>query len=314
MSTALTLWINEFAGVAKLAAELARTPFVPDSLRVYRDGGGRIVKREDGTYDPETTAAWVTAAIMSGQEVGLEPMAAIQNIYISNGRPGLTALAHRGIVQRAGHEMWVDEATSQRAIVKGHAKGSTHVQFVKWDMDRARAKKLDQKPNWRADPEGMLKARATAELARLIGADVLLGLPYTVDELRDGDGDVDVPTAVVEPPTGKQRRTRRTTPVKQAAAELGIPVLEVALPEADEPPMMSTAQRKAMFAAFGHIGVTDDADRLAMTSALVGRDVRTSNDLSMDEYAHLMDELHAIAAEEGSGDEEPPPPEDSTDD
>jgi hypothetical protein len=41
------------------------------------------------------------------------------------------------------------------------------------------------KENWQNQPQAMLLARATAECARLIAADAILGIPYAAEELRD---------------------------------------------------------------------------------------------------------------------------------
>ncbi|MBQ1164468.1 hypothetical protein KBZ21_41525, partial [Streptomyces sp. A73] len=40
-------------------------------------------------------------------------------------------------------------------------------------------------PNYKTQPQNMLLARATAECARLIAADVLMGMPYSAEELAD---------------------------------------------------------------------------------------------------------------------------------
>ena len=100
----LPRWAEEFAVVAQVAAQLARTPFVPQSLR-DRDAG--------------VTAANVAAAILTGQELAMSPMAALRAIVVIQGTPALTALGLRALVQSAGHGIWVTEATKTRAVVEG---------------------------------------------------------------------------------------------------------------------------------------------------------------------------------------------------
>ena len=126
------------------------------------------------------------AAVMTARGVGItDPLAALRSIDIIQGTPAFRANTLRALVQREGHEIWVEEASSQRAVVKGKRRGSDRVEVSMWDMDRARQMKLAGKDNWQKQPQAMLVARATSEVARLIAADVILGL-YAVEELADG--------------------------------------------------------------------------------------------------------------------------------
>jgi hypothetical protein len=55
----------------------------------------------------------------------------------------------------------------------------------------------------------MLIARATSEVARLVGADVLMGMPYSIEELDHGTDPDDAPT---RPTTARRRRTVEPAP------------------------------------------------------------------------------------------------------
>lgn len=192
----LAVWADSARRAASVAVSLAKTPFVPQSLR-GKDAG--------------ITAANITAAILTGQEVGLEPMAALRSIDVIQGTPAMRAVALRALVQSAGHDVWVTEATTTRAVVEGRRRGDERVQKSTWTMDRAKALGLAGKDNWRKQPQAMLVARATAELCRLIAADVILGVPYAVEELQDGDGHAE-PASESRP-----RRTARRQPVPEPA-------------------------------------------------------------------------------------------------
>lgn len=172
---------------------LATTAFVPASF------SGR----------PEQVAA----AIVTGLELGLTPMAALRSMDIINGTPALRANTLRAIALAKGHEMWVEESTSQRAIVKGRRRGSDQVQESVWDMDRARQMKLAGKDNWQKQPKAMLLARATSELARLIAPDDILGLSYAAEELSDEVVPVDEP---VKRGTSRVGRRKKSEAVKPA--------------------------------------------------------------------------------------------------
>ncbi|MBK0296689.1 hypothetical protein IAE22_32635, partial [Bacillus sp. S34] len=113
------------------------------------------------------------------------PLAALRAIDIIQGTPAMRAITLRALVQNAGHEIWVEESTATRAVVRGRRRGSDKVETSEWSIDRARTMQLLSKDNWKKQPTAMLLARATSEIARLIAADVLLGLPYSVEELDD---------------------------------------------------------------------------------------------------------------------------------
>jgi hypothetical protein len=129
-------------------------------------------------------------------------------------------------VQSKGHEVWVEDSTTTRAIVCGKRKGSEQVQKSVWTMDRAKGLKIDQKENWRKQPQAMLIARATAELCRLIASDVILGIPYAVEELGDDDG-----TTEAAP---RAKRTAKRQPIET-----------VELPEPEVPALEATAETPA---------------------------------------------------------------------
>src|SRR3954468_12047402 len=102
----LGVWAAELNAAAQLAASLALTAFVPASLRV--------VNTRTGEVDAEATTATVTAALLTGREVGLSPMAALRSIDIVQGTPALRAHALRGLVLSRGHDMWLVESTNTR--------------------------------------------------------------------------------------------------------------------------------------------------------------------------------------------------------
>lgn len=125
----------------------------------------------------------ITAAILTGQELGLKPMAALKAIDVIQGTPALRAHAMRAIVQRQGHEIELVESTPTRCVMRGRRKGSETWQTVEWTTQRAAQMKLTEKPEWKKQPQTMLVARATGELCRLIASDALHGLAYVAEEL-----------------------------------------------------------------------------------------------------------------------------------
>lgn len=156
-------WAQDARDAHLVATSLSQTAFVPKEM--------------------QGKPGLVTAAILTGQEIGLEPMASLRSIDVIQGTPAMRAHALRGLVQSRGHEVWVEESTETRAIVCGQRNGSEKVQRSTWTTDRAQKLGLMSRDQWRKQPQAMLIARATAEVCRLVASDVLLGMPYAVEEL-----------------------------------------------------------------------------------------------------------------------------------
>jgi hypothetical protein len=208
----LMQWARDAAEAHKISQSLVKTAFVPESMRGKPDEA--------------------TGAILTGQEIGLRPMASLRSIDIISGTPAMRANAMRGLVQSKGHRITLVESTTTRAIVEGQRKGETVTQRSTWTIDRAKGLGLAGRDNWRKQPLAMLVARATAECCRLTASDVLLGIPYAVEELQDGG------LEVAPPPTesnGKAKRTARRKPVE--TADLPEPELQ---PAAIEPAKTET--------------------------------------------------------------------------
>jgi hypothetical protein len=197
-------WARDAHEIAAMAANLVQTSFVPQS------------------YNGKPAEA--TAAILTGMEVGLKPMASLRSIVVINGTPALTAQALRGLAQAAGHRIWVEESTSQRAVVKGIRRGDDQVQTSIWDVQRATAAGLMAKAMYKSNAQSMFIARASSEIVRLIASDVVMGLAYSIEELQD-DAPVEAMSEPVKRPT--TRTARKPLPEKVEPAEPDLPEAEV---------------------------------------------------------------------------------------
>jgi hypothetical protein len=295
----LEAWATEAEAAAGIARALAQTAFLPDSLKIYRD-------QQRTKLDLDATVAQAAAALLTGQELGLSPMAALRSIDVippGSGSPALRAAALRALVQHHGHDIWVTESTDTRAVVRGLRAGTDIVQESVWTIDRAKRMRLRgfNSPDgaWQRMPKNQLVARATAECARLIAADVLLGLPYVVEEIldepdADGDGSSAESGAPMNARPGASARRRRrpaaalspvsATPADQSGGG--------ALPES---PPITGSQRARLWAGLKRIGLTDKDQALETISRWVGRHVTSSNDLTSAEASLALD---AIQGEE----------------
>jgi hypothetical protein len=286
---ALMEWAQSASAAHEIAQHLVRTSFVPEGFRGKPDEA--------------------TAAILAGIEVGLQPMAALRSFDVIQGTAAPRANTLRAIVQSQGHEVWVVESTETRAIVAGRRRGSAQEQTSTWTIDRAKRLGLTGKKNWQAQPQAMLVARATSELCRLIASDAILGLPYSIEELVDGD---DLAAADVVPIAPKRRTARRAaapaTQVERVDAPAAPEPVHDEPPLDDEPAVRSDSvtrdQLTKIAAQMGDLGITDRDEALAYVADVIGRPIESRNDLTASEASRLIDHM-ALALGEIPPTEEP---------
>lgn len=162
----LAEWAQDAEVAFQLATQLAKTSFVPSTMR------GKV-------HD-------ITACLLAGNELGLPPMAAMKAMDVIHGTPGLRAHAMRGLVQSHGHEVEVMASTDTACQVRGRRAGTETWQTSTWTIARAQlAGYVAKNGMYKTNPTDMLSARATGEVCRWIASDVLHGVPYTPEELRD---------------------------------------------------------------------------------------------------------------------------------
>jgi hypothetical protein len=255
-------WAQSADAAYQVAERLSSSAFVPAQFK------GKPVE--------------LTAAILSGLEVGLSPMAAMRAFDVIQGQAAARAITLRAIAQSHGHEMVVIESTSARCRMKGKRRGSDEWQTVTWDITRAQALGLTGKDNWKKQPGAMLLARATSELARLIASDAILGIGYSAEEVADGgtfDQQVDEVVGTPAPPTGTRKMSRKPKPANEDGS-----------PARDE-----EGQMKAMHASFNEAGITERQDRLDFAMSVVNREIESSADLTWDERSAVIEALKAQA-------------------
>ncbi len=268
---ALVQWAYAAQQAHKIATSLARTSFVPASLRG---------KPED-----------ITAAILAGQEPGLQPMATLRSIDVIQGTPALRAHAMRGLVQSHGHEIELVESTPTVCRMRGRRKGADDwMPTVTWDLDRAAKLGLLGKDQWKKQPQTMLIARATGEVCRLVAADVLYAMPYNTDEL-DNDG---LPAATAPARvSASDILGNRPAPAAIPAAEPTGEGAEQAQPdESDRITDEQVARIRELVDVLGYDGDTV----AAIVSEVADRAVPALRDLSQPEALLVVAEFERLAA------------------
>jgi hypothetical protein len=200
LELAMPRWASVLVHARQLAEVVANTDFVPKAMRGNPDA--------------------ITAAIMYGDSLRLDPMMALQSIDVVEGRPRPSAQLARGLILAAGHSLVVHQMTGTACRLSGLRAGRPESErlTVEWTRDMAQAAGLTGRTNWVRYPRAMLAARATTDLANLLFPDVLKGLTWVSeadDSLAQADawaGDVQAEEAAPTTTRAPQRRTRPKAP------------------------------------------------------------------------------------------------------
>lgn len=201
-TSALVLWAYAAREANRIAHSLAATSFVPASLRG---------KPQD-----------ITAAILAGQELGLQPMATLRSMDVIQGTPALRAHAMRGLVQSRGHAIQLVESTDKLCTMRARRKGEDEWQEVTWTIEQAQQLGLLGKDQWKKQPKNMLVARCTGAICRLVAADVLYAMPYAAEEL-EGDSDRGAPIRATTTRAGAAEIMANAAAARQEAKPVSAP-------------------------------------------------------------------------------------------
>lgn len=131
----------------------------------------------------------ILVAIKMGHDLGLNPMAALQNIAVINGKPSIYGDAMIALVRASAlceyvHEE-VDKSTDNWAGICRTKRRGEPEREERFDIAQAKKASLWGKQGpWSSYPERMLKMRARGFLLRDVYADILCGL-ITQEEAED---------------------------------------------------------------------------------------------------------------------------------
>lgn len=266
----LVAWAQAAHAAHQLATALCKTAFAP---KHFRDNPGDS-----------------TAAIMAGDELGLSPLASLRSIYVIHGTPSMYAKTMVALVQSKGHEVWTESTSDAAVTVCGRRRGSDKVERAEWKIDRARKAGYTSNQKYASNPQEMLYAKAASEVCKKIASDVLLGIPFTVEDIElDQQETVTVTRSESKPRTVARRKAPE--PAEPDFEETPI-AEDVALP-AEE--LITPAQMKKLHASFNDKGFVDRDDRLAYVAEIVGIEVTSSKDLTKDQASRVIDALDQLA-------------------
>jgi hypothetical protein len=137
-----------------------------------------------------TTPQAVLVVIQFGAEVGLPPMAALQNIALINGRPAIWGDAVPGVCNSTGlveaykdEQVGADDSYGYRVTIMRKGRADPIVRTFTVAMAK-KAGLWGKSGPWQQYPERMLLMRARTFAFRDAFPDALRGLP-TAEEMRD---------------------------------------------------------------------------------------------------------------------------------
>jgi hypothetical protein len=133
----------------------------------------------------------ILAAILTGRELGVGPMAALRAFHIVEGKPCADYSFWIARLKAAGYRIEWSNCTAKTATLTLTAPdGSRHVET--WTEARAIAAGLWGKNTWKSYPDTMLKARCVTSAGRAFAAEVMFGCYETdeAEELRTVDATV----------------------------------------------------------------------------------------------------------------------------
>ncbi|HLR86240.1 MAG TPA: hypothetical protein VK059_14895 [Nocardioidaceae bacterium] len=270
----LVSWAQAMSAAHKLGTALCQTAFVPAAFK----------------GNPDDAAA----AIMYGDEIGFTPGQSLQNIYVISGKPALYARAMVALVLSHGHKIWTEVSSPQRVIVCGQRRGSDKIERVEWTTSKAQQAGYTSNKKYTTDPESMLYARASGDVARRVAPDALAGIAYSVEEMELTDTEVTV--SQVEAPKRTAKRASAPAPVAEEP-ELDEPAgttpVDADAPSAADPDSITSQQTKKLGALTRELGLTDRADALDYVAQVIGREVSSRNELTKNEASDVIDKLQS---------------------
>lgn len=163
--------LSSFEQAEKIAEKIAMSTLCPDAFRG---------KPGD-----------VFVAIMFGQEIGLSPMNALQNIYVVKGRPTLFGDALLGLVithpDYASHKEWMEGTGDNRKYLCTICRKGQEPVTKSFSVEDAKLAQLwgGKSESWQKYPERMLQMRARTFCIRDTFPDALKGMT-SYEEAKDG--------------------------------------------------------------------------------------------------------------------------------
>jgi hypothetical protein len=257
------------------------------------------------------------AAILYGQELGLNPIQSLQHIFIVHGTPAIYARTAVALLKRHGIKFRTIEESTTCVTVR--AERGDEVEESTWTIERATKAGFTSNKKYVSEPQQMLYAKAAMEVSRRIAPDILLGIAYSTEELELSEQQQARPVQSQRPTAVAPRRGvegLRTAITPKPAQPVVVDVEPEPAPEppkpqpaaAQAPAGMTPATRKkwvaSMFAALAEADCNDREDQLIVITELAQRRLdppEHRDSITDDELRMVVNALNAARKDSALG-------------
>jgi len=172
----------------------------------------------------------ILVAIQWGMELGLQPMQAMQNIAVINGRPSLWGDAVIGIVKASpACEYVVEEVTDTTATCRVKRRGEPEQSRTFTMEDATKAGLKGKQGPWTQYPKRMMQMRARSWALRDVFPDVLRGMPVAEEVMDYSPVEREINPAPAAP------RVTEPQPYPAADFEKNLPAWRAAIAKGKDP-------------------------------------------------------------------------------
>lgn len=157
----------------------------PQNITEALEFAGMLSKSNLVPKDFVNNAGNILVAVQWGMELGLQPMQAMQNIAVINGRPSLWGDAVLALVKASPLcEYVVEEVGDTQAVCRVKRRGEPEQVRTFSMADAEKAGLKGKQGPWSQYPKRMMQMRARSWAVRDVFPDVLRGMPIA-EELQD---------------------------------------------------------------------------------------------------------------------------------
>lgn len=162
-------------------------------------------------------------ALQMAFRLEIDPMLALQNMYIVYGNPGLSSQLAIALANKSGvfsTQIWFEETgtgaglsvTAHATLAKANKSVSQTVSLAQAENAGWTKSKDGVKPFWKAMPSQMLRYRSAVYLIRAYCPDVILGM-HTKEEWEDMGDNVQAPKSALNTIVEQAKLQENTKPV-----------------------------------------------------------------------------------------------------
>lgn len=190
-------------------------------LRTYEDvERAALAAAQSGFFAGVAKHSQAIVKVLKGQELGIGPVTAVQEITIVKGKLSLSAALVAALVKRSGRYSYrVRQMDDQGCSIEWYENGELIGDSSFRRADAERAGLLERGGMYEKYPRNMYWSRAITNGARWHCPDVFAGPVYTAEELGDETSEPPVPSGAEPPAPAPVERKPRATKAKTAPVE-----------------------------------------------------------------------------------------------